>query len=64
MSAIFEISKTDKKYAAWLWALKLFGEKWFGWTEKTEPCPKSWRHFYDDNIKPLDALKIDLKESK
>jgi hypothetical protein len=52
----------EKKYFAWLWALKKIGIVLFNWTDSTIPCPKSWKHFFDDGVGPLDALKIDLSE--
>lgn len=52
----------EKKYFGWLWVLKLFGKKWFGWSENTKPSPDAWRHFFDEGISPLDALRIDLAE--
>lgn len=51
---------TDKKYFGWLWALKLIGKKWYGWTEETQPCPKSWRIYFDDGYSPIEALQEDL----
>ena len=61
MNTILEVSKTDRKYAGWLWTLKLFGKKYFEWTDETNPSPEAWKHFYDEGINPAEALKIDLQ---
>ncbi len=50
----------DKKYAGWLWALKLVGISHFGWSEKTIPCPKSWHIYFDEGYTVINALIEDV----
>jgi hypothetical protein len=56
---------SDKKYFAWLFAVKKLGVWPFKvWSNETILDWNGWRSYYDEGFTPMDAIEEDLKYAK